>query len=88
MCSIRCLTQDYVEWHNLWNGYLKFYNTEVSEEMYQLAFNRMLSNEENEFHGIVAVREGKLIGIAHYLFHRHGWKSEKVCYLQDLFVSP
>jgi GNAT superfamily N-acetyltransferase len=24
----------------------------------------------------------------HYLFHRHGWKIENTCYLQDLFTAP
>jgi GNAT superfamily N-acetyltransferase len=29
-----------------------------------------------------------LLGLTHYLFHRHAWKIENVCYLQDLFVDP
>ena len=24
----------------------------------------------------------------HYIFHRHGWQIEDVCYLQDLYVAP
>ena len=28
------------------------------------------------------------LGLTHYLFHRHAWKEEKVCYLQDLFARP
>jgi GNAT superfamily N-acetyltransferase len=28
-----------------------------------------------------------LVGIAHYLFHPHGWTAKEVCYLQDLFVD-
>ena len=27
-------------------------------------------------------------GLAHYLFHRHGWRIENVCYLQDLYADP
>ena len=39
-------------------------------------------------HRIVrAEKDGKLIGLTHYLFHRHAWKIENVVYLQDLFVS-
>jgi GNAT superfamily N-acetyltransferase len=28
------------------------------------------------------------MGLTHYLFHRHCWKTENVCYLQDLYVAP
>ena len=27
------------------------------------------------------------VGITHYLFHRHCWRVENVCYLQDLYVD-
>ena len=29
-----------------------------------------------------------MLGLTHYLFHRHAWKVENVCYLQDLYVDP
>ena len=28
------------------------------------------------------------MGLTHYIFHRHGWKIENVCYLQDLYAAP
>ena len=37
---------------------------------------------------LVAERDGQLVGLAHYLFHRHCWRIEDVCYLQDLYVDP
>ena len=43
---------------------------------------------ENEFRGLIAEVSGKPVGLAHYLFHRHGWRIENVCYLQDLYVEP
>lgn len=79
---------DWDQWQPLWRGYLEFYKTELPPEIYKSSFDRMLSGLDTEFHGIIAEKEGKLIGIAHYLFHRHGWKIENVCYLQDLFVDP
>jgi len=36
----------------------------------------------------VAETAGRLTGLVHFLFHRHAWKIEEVCYLQDLFVVP
>ena len=37
---------------------------------------------------MVAEGDNGLLGLTHYLFHRHGWKIENTCYLQDLFVDP
>ncbi|MCF6272058.1 MAG: GNAT family N-acetyltransferase [Rhodobacteraceae bacterium] len=86
--NIRPLLEgDREAWGALWKGYLDYYETELPPEMYDIAFNRMRSGNEREFHGLVAERDGELIGLAHYLFHRHGWKVEPVIYLQDLYVS-
>lgn len=86
---VRPFTQeDNAEWRRLWTGYLEYYETSVSEEVYETSFARMLSADDNEFHGMVAELDGKLVGLVHYLYHRHGWKIEKVCYLQDLYADP
>jgi GNAT superfamily N-acetyltransferase len=39
-------------------------------------------------HCIVAERDGKVLGICHYLFHRSTARIEPTCYLQDLFTAP
>jgi len=86
--KIRALEEtDRAAWGALWKGYLDYYETELPPEMYDIAFNRMLAGSEHEFHGLVAEKDGVLIGLTHYLFHRHGWKVEPVVYLQDLYVS-
>ena len=79
--------KDRTEWNVLWRGYLDYYETELAAEMYELAFDRMLSGKDGEFHGMVAEKDGELIGLVHYLFHRHGWRVEPVIYLQDLYVN-
>jgi GNAT superfamily N-acetyltransferase len=79
--------EDYESWSGLWKNYLAFYKTELSREIYQSTFNRMLSGLDNEFHGLVVEKDGELVGLAHFLFHRTGWSVENSCYLQDLFVS-
>ena len=79
--------RDEAEWRVLWTGYLEFYETSVAEEVYQETFRRLLMDDPHEFNGLVAERDGRLIGVTHYLFHRHAWKIENVVYLQDLFVS-
>ena len=86
---VRPLTAtDEAQWRVLWTGYLDYYETSVPEEVYVSSFACMLSDEDNEFHGMVAELDGKLVGLVHYLFHRHGWKVENVCYLQDLYTDP
>ena len=78
---------DEPQWRRLWTGYLEYYESTLPEEVYRSSFDRMLSDEDNEFSGLIALLDGKPIGLVHYLFHRHGWKLENVCYLQDLFVD-
>lgn len=76
------------EWERLWSDYLDFYETAVEPEVYDTAFARLLGNEPGDFHGLVAEVDGRNVGLVHYLFHRHMWKTENVCYLQDLYVDP
>jgi len=79
---------DEAEWRVLWTAYLDFYETSVDEAVYRATFARLLSGDPHEFHGLVAEQGGRLIGLVHYLFHRHCWRVENVVYLQDLYVAP
>ncbi len=84
----RPVAEDEADWRRLWTGYLEFYETGVSEEVYRTSFARLLSEAEGDYHGFVAEREGRLVGLVHYIYHRHGWRVERVTYLQDLYVAP
>lgn len=75
-------------WRSLWTGYLDFYEASVSETVYRTAFARLTGDEPQDFHGLVAVRGTRPVGLTHYLFHRHMWRVENVVYLQDLYVEP
>ncbi|MEM1315256.1 MAG: GNAT family N-acetyltransferase [Pseudomonadota bacterium] len=89
MVKIRALEpRDEAAWRRLWTGYLEFYETSASEEVYASAFARNLSDGDPAMHALVAERDGELIGLVHYIFHRHNWRLEDVTYLQDLFVDP
>lgn len=79
---------DQPEWRRLWRDYLAFYETVLDDEIYNVYFQRLLGNDPHDFHGLVAELDGKLVGLTHYVFHRHGWKVENVCYLQDLYADP
>lgn len=83
--------RDETAWRRLWTAYLEFYETGVPEEVYRSTFDRMLAGNAgatDDFRGLLVDVQGKPAGLVHYLFHRHGWKIENVCYLQDLYVDP
>jgi len=75
-------------WRRLWTAYLAFYETVLPEEIYVATFSRLLSGAANEFGGLLAVLDGRPVGLAHILFHRSCWHLAPVCYLQDLFADP
>lgn len=88
MLTIRKLqAADHAEWRRLWTAYLEFYGASVSEEVYETCWARLLGDDPHDFHGLIAEHDGKPVGLTHYLFHRHGWRVENVCYLQDLYVD-
>jgi GNAT superfamily N-acetyltransferase len=78
---------DMAEWRVLWAAYLDFYGTSVADDVYDTTFARMLGSDPRDFNCLVAEVDGNLVGLTHYLFHRHGWKVEDVCYLQDLYAT-
>lgn len=76
---------DRAAWEVLARGYKAFYRTEVTDAGYEEAWQRLLRHDD--VFALGARLDGKLVGIAHYLFHTSVW-ARKVCYLQDLFVGP
>lgn len=79
---------DYAQWRPLWDGYLRFYESQLSDDQTALCWERLLDGAFN-LHGLVAQsNSGQLVGLAHYLFHPSSWSRAGYCYLEDLFVSP
>ncbi|MBO0902478.1 GNAT family N-acetyltransferase [Jiella sonneratiae] len=79
---------DESEWRRLWTAYLAFYDSVASEDVYRSSFARLIDPGERDCHGLLAVVGGRPAGLVHYLYHRHMWKLEDVCYLQDLYADP
>lgn len=75
---------DRAEWEVLARGYKAFYRTEHPDERYDETWRQLMAGEA--IHGLGARLGGRLIGIAHYLFHAQTWSAD-VCYLQDLFTA-
>lgn len=87
--EIRPLTvADEPVWRDLWTGYLEFYESSVSEAVYQSTFQRLLTDGTYEPSALLAWDGDRAVGLVHYMYHRHCWRIENVCYLQDLFARP
>lgn len=81
--------RDEPTWRVLWRAYLAFYETDLPQEVYAASFSRLTDPGVLDYHGLIAEdAEGRPMGVAHYIFHRHGWRLEEVTYLQDLYVAP
>jgi GNAT superfamily N-acetyltransferase len=90
--TVRPVTpEDHNEWRPLWDDYNAFYErvgpTALPEEVTDATWRRFFDASE-PVHCVVAEREGKLVGICHYIFHRSTSRLARVCYLQDLFTAP
>ena len=80
--------RDRAQWQPLWDGYNLFYERpEFSPQITEVSWVRFLDPQEPMF-AAVAERDGRLVGLVHYLFHRSTTMLEDVCYLQDLFTLP
>lgn len=76
--------EDRAGWEPLARGYKAFYKTAQTDAEYERTWQRLIGSET--IHGLAARREGRVLGIAHYLFQPTVWSSD-ACYLQDLFTA-
>jgi GNAT superfamily N-acetyltransferase len=75
-----------VAWEPLWKGYQAFYKVVIPDETTRVTWAR-LHDPAEPMEALGAYVDGRLCGIAHYLFHRSCWTIGNYCYLQDLFVA-
>jgi GNAT superfamily N-acetyltransferase len=77
---------DFSQWQPSWEGYNRFYGRDsLPAEITQTTWSRFFDPDE-PVHALVAEKEGQLLGLAHYLFHRSTIQISPACYLQDLFT--
>ena len=74
------------DWNPLWDGYLAFYKTALTQDVSDLAWSRFHDPDETMF-ALGGYVDGRLAGFAHYLFHRSTWAPKRYCYLEDLYVA-
>ena len=81
---------DLAAWRPLWDGYNAFYgrlgDTALPEQITAATWERFFDPSE-PVRALVAVHQGHVVGLAHYLFHRSTTRLHDVCYLQDLFTA-
>ncbi|MGA2535972.1 MAG: GNAT family N-acetyltransferase [Terracidiphilus sp.] len=80
---------DFAPWKQLWDGYNAFYGragaTALPDAVTKMTWARFFDAGE-PVHALVAERDGELIGLVHYIFHRTTISIALTCYLQDLFT--
>ncbi|WP_371874524.1 GNAT family N-acetyltransferase [Undibacterium terreum] len=89
--QIRAVAEaDFDDWKPLWDGYNAFYGrhgeTALPQHITQTTWARFFDAYEPVY-ALVAENEGRLVGLAHFLFHRSTTQDGPVCYLQDLFTD-
>lgn len=78
---------DQAQWLPLWQGYQRFYKTEIAQTTTDTTWSRLLDPRE-PMHCAVAEIDGRLVGFVHHIQHRSCWTVGDYIYLQDLFVDP
>ena len=82
--------EDHADWRALWDGYNAFYGrvgtTALPEAVTARTWERFFDSAEPVF-SLVAEQDGRVTGLANYLFHRSTSRLSDVCYLQDLYTA-
>jgi GNAT superfamily N-acetyltransferase len=72
-------------WDELWSAYQRFYGVDLPAEVSGSTWQRI---QAGRIHGLGARDStGRLIAIAHFLYHEDTWSTAWACYLQDLYVD-
>ncbi|MGL4487906.1 MAG: GNAT family N-acetyltransferase [Rhizobiaceae bacterium] len=77
---------DEAQWNRLWQGYLEFYETQLTDEMTALTWSR-LHDASVPLHGWVAELDGVLVGFTHAQEQLSTWSKAPYVYLEDLYVD-
>lgn len=73
-------------WRRLWARYNRFYEANVSDEVTDATWRRIL-DPASPLIGRAAEHDGDLAGFSISVLHECSWTIAPVCYLEDLFVA-
>lgn len=86
--TVRPVSQtDKADWDTLYSAYAEFYHVEQTAEMRDRVWEWLFDKAE-ECEGLVAEKDGAVIGIAHFRPFARPLASARGLFLDDLFVSP
>ena len=77
---------DLAAWLKLWQGYLDFAGSTLSDAVTHATWARIHSPESTLLCR-VAVVDGQLAGFALCVMHEGTWVTNPICYLEDLYVD-
>ena len=77
---------DFDQWVPLWQGYNTFYQRTLPADITRMTWARFFDAYE-PVHALVAEKNGQMLGLVHYIFHRNTAMLGPACYLQDLFTA-
>jgi GNAT superfamily N-acetyltransferase len=81
---------DFSDWKPLWDGYNAFYgrvgDTALAPDITLMTWSRFFDAYE-PMHALVAEVAGRIVGLAHFLYHRSTIQIPPTCYLSDLFTA-
>jgi GNAT superfamily N-acetyltransferase len=84
--TIRPITvSDKARWLELFEEYVVFYKSKLSDEQFELTWQRIHS--DFNIKALIAELDGQIVGLAHYIFRPSTWEVEDFCYLEDLYVD-
>lgn len=88
MISVRPLTSsDFDIWLPLWQGYLEFYEVQISDQVTRATFDRLVDQNISMFGALAISESGEAVGLVNWLMHPGTWSVNDSCYLEDLFVN-
>jgi len=75
------------QWLPLWQEYLNFYKTQLSNEQISLSWKRITNSEQADMFGFAIQVNNEVVGFVHLISHMSMWTDKPCCYLQDLYVN-
>jgi len=77
---------DHEDWVPLWQDYLTFYESRLSDEVTATSFAR-LARSDGMYGALARDDEGRAVGFVNWTTHSSTWNTSGYCYLEDLFVA-
>jgi len=76
---------DFFAWLDLYEKYAEFYDTKLTDQKALLLWS-WLTAPEHEEEGLIAVDDGRIVGLAHFREFARPLESDRGLFLDDLYV--